>query len=122
MAKRRSHSTEYMQIKRQLLENVGKCELCGSSRGLELHHIVPVVCGGSDSPENLILVCKKCHALLTPKSELTRIGLKKAKQGTKFVSAIDFYTELDAYEGDFVLKDVFEVFNRLAGLEVELEG
>lgn len=119
MSKSRSNSEEYRQIKQQLLEEVGKCELCGSTRELELHHVIPVVCGGSDSPENLILVCKKCHALLTPKSELTRIGLKKAKQGTKFVSAIDFYTELDAYEGDFVLKDVFDVFNRLAGLEVE---
>lgn len=118
MAKRRSHSTEYMQIKRQLLENVGKCELCGSSRGLELHHIVPVVCGGSDSPENLILVCKKCHALLTPKSELTKIGLKKAKEGP-LVSAWDFYEELDAYEGDFDWRDMFEVFDRLAGLEIE---
>lgn len=118
MSKSRSNSEEYRQIKQQLLEEVGKCELCGSTRELELHHVIPVVCGGSDSLENLILVCRKCHAILTPKSELTKIGLKNAKKGPA-VSALDFYTELDAYEGDFVLQDVFDVFNRLAGLEVK---
>ena len=29
---------------------------------LEGHHIVPVSCGGGDEPENLITLCKTCHA------------------------------------------------------------
>ena len=29
---------------------------------LEVHHIVPVSCGGGDEPENLITLCKRCHA------------------------------------------------------------
>ena len=29
---------------------------------LEVHHIVPVSCGGGDEPENLITLCKTCHA------------------------------------------------------------
>lgn len=58
---------------------MNKCELCGSSRQLELHHIVPRVCGGDNSEENLILICKRCHALLTPTSLLTKIGINNKR-------------------------------------------
>ena len=53
-----------------------KCELCGSVRGLEIHHIVPVSVGGTDDKENLLCVCKKCHALLTP----TGLLIKRAQR------------------------------------------
>lgn len=55
------------------------CELCGSVKGLEVHHIIPIVCGGDDSVDNLICVCRKCHALLTPRSVLTKIGIAKVQ-------------------------------------------
>ena len=29
---------------------------------LEVHHIIPVSEGGGDEPENLVTLCKKCHA------------------------------------------------------------
>lgn len=28
---------------------------------LEVHHITPVSCGGSDNPSNLVTLCKRCH-------------------------------------------------------------
>ena len=61
----------------QCVEEAGKCELCGSIKGLEAHHIIPVACGGSENHENLICVCRVCHTKLTPHSELTKIGLRK---------------------------------------------
>ena len=63
----------------RVVEEAGRCELCGSRRGLEAHHIIPVVCGGDDREENLICVCQCCHARLTPRNLLTSLGLKKLK-------------------------------------------
>ena len=38
------------------------CKMCGSnSRKLEVHHIVPKEDTGSDSPKNLVTLCKRCH-------------------------------------------------------------
>lgn len=28
---------------------------------LNVHHILPVSCGGGDEPENLVTLCKECH-------------------------------------------------------------
>lgn len=64
----------------QLIKEVGKCELCGSKRGLEVHHIVPISVGGLDADDNKIVVCCGCHAKLTPTSLLTKIGLERTKR------------------------------------------
>jgi 5-methylcytosine-specific restriction endonuclease McrA len=37
------------------------CQSCGSSVGLEVHHITPRSKLGDDAPENLITLCWKCH-------------------------------------------------------------
>src|SRR4051812_35602132 len=47
----------------------GKCEACGwcppdeAWTLLNLHHIVPVACGGSDDSENIVLLCPNDHAV-----------------------------------------------------------
>ncbi len=38
-----------------------RCWRCGYLRCLEKCHIVPNALGGHDAPENLVLLCKKCH-------------------------------------------------------------
>lgn len=63
---------------RQLLREHHCCELCGDTRNLEVHHIIPVVCGGSNDINNLIVICGACHAKLTPKNELIKLGIQKA--------------------------------------------
>ena len=40
------------------------CQLCGSHRNLEVHHIRRRSRGGEDSTSNLLTVCHDCHALL----------------------------------------------------------
>ena len=73
--------------KKEFMEMFDKCELCGSPRNLELHHIIPTCTGfigvDLDVPDNWIMVCHKCHAQLTPKKLLTKIGLQKAKMNGK---------------------------------------
>ena len=38
------------------------CWRCGCEKNLERCHIVPYSLGGIDSPKNLVLLCKRCHA------------------------------------------------------------
>jgi len=42
-----------------------KCGNCGSEpsdgQSLDVHHIVPVLAGGTNHPDNLIALCKRCH-------------------------------------------------------------
>ncbi|NEP15205.1 MAG: group II intron reverse transcriptase/maturase [Symploca sp. SIO2C1] len=52
---------------RELKENIkaergAKCELCGSLKNLDLHHIIARKNKGKDSKENLQLLCRTCHA------------------------------------------------------------
>ena len=39
-----------------------RCWRCGCQKNLERCHIVPDSLGGEDSPSNLVLLCKRCHA------------------------------------------------------------
>ena len=66
-------------MKKALKENEGRgCELCGRTKTLEAHHIIPRSIGGPDSEDNIICICSACHAKLTPKSLLTKIGLRNS--------------------------------------------
>jgi hypothetical protein len=38
-----------------------KCQWCGSSQVMEVHHIIPRRAGGSDHPHNLVTLCHACH-------------------------------------------------------------
>lgn len=38
-----------------------KCSECGKDKNLRVHHVKPVCYGGSDSLDNLITLCQKCH-------------------------------------------------------------
>jgi DNA mismatch repair protein MutS len=40
---------------------VSVCEVCGSTKGLEMHHIVSQAAGGADSAGNLVCLCESCH-------------------------------------------------------------
>jgi len=68
-----------------MIKKKDACELCGSTRGLEVHHIIPRCVGGSDSEDNIITVCVKCHGILTPKSELTRLGIQRVKARNELI-------------------------------------
>lgn len=37
------------------------CWRCGCERNLERCHIIPDTLGGKDAPENIVLLCKRCH-------------------------------------------------------------
>ncbi|ACX52878.1 HNH endonuclease [Ammonifex degensii KC4] len=45
----------------KVLNRDGACVLCGSTRRLQRHHLVPRSKGGTDTPENQVLLCAECH-------------------------------------------------------------
>ena len=54
------------------------CQRCGrySKGNLELHHIKPIGFGGSNSKDNLIPLCRECHAEM-PSSKIAKRKRKK---------------------------------------------
>lgn len=58
------NNTRYIAAvaKREVYANAnGKCQNCGSTYQLELDHIKSFATGGSGSPANIQLLCKKCN-------------------------------------------------------------
>jgi hypothetical protein len=54
---------------RLIAERGGGCEICGvrgEERQLQVHHRLPVLRGGDDSDENLLVLCFACHHHLQP--------------------------------------------------------
>ena len=69
-----SYGKEFKQSRREALKRDDEeCQLCGVSdeqhvaennETLHAHHIIPRENGGSDSTENLLIVCSGCHQTL----------------------------------------------------------
>jgi len=49
-------------LRKKVFDRYGeRCAKCGARKRVEVHHIKPVVYGGTDDLENLIPLCRKCH-------------------------------------------------------------
>ena len=58
----RLDSESYRQLHRQVLQRDGwRCQMCGSMRCLEVHHLIFRSHCGGDLEENLITMCAECH-------------------------------------------------------------
>jgi len=56
--------TTYKELRDQVLARDGwRCQSCGSSRNLQVHHLRARSKLGDDILENLISLCASCHAL-----------------------------------------------------------
>ena len=56
-------SDEYNSLTTLVLERDGwKCQSCGSSTNLQVHHLVYRSHLGADEFNNLITLCAKCHS------------------------------------------------------------
>lgn len=52
----------WRSLKRLVIERDKKCKKCGSAHDLTIDHIVPLSRGGTNTPENLQALCRKCNA------------------------------------------------------------
>lgn len=104
----------------KVVDEAGRCELCGSRRGLEAHHIIPICAGGDNSEENLICVCGTCHARLTPRSKLCKIGIDRVKTRNYLVT---LWTEIyDRCENAENIFDIFDAVDRTMESAIEKVG
>jgi group II intron reverse transcriptase/maturase len=58
-----AENSQWRELKETIIAERGaKCEICGSTEKLDLHHIKARKYRGKDVVENLQLLCRKCHA------------------------------------------------------------
>lgn len=64
-------------IRRQVWQrDKSSCTQCGSKYALQIDHIIPKAFGGSDTAENLRLLCRSCNQ----RAAIEKLGLEKAAQ------------------------------------------
>jgi len=71
-----------------------KCQLCGSTELLEVHHVMPRHLGGSDHPFNLVTLCRFCH---------DRVHANSITETARFCKSqmrIDNWSQIDSEEVD----------------------
>ena len=103
------------------------CENCGKEDELEVHHIIPLVEGGSDDFENFVALCSDCHKIFHKKnkSQLTKLGIEKTKQQNNeyqlhpenynkicLVNLLDIYDWVDNNE-DATIIELVEFLSKL---------
>ena len=62
--RRKQLKTEFNRpsFKKILEETKGKsCMYCGSDKGVDYHHIIPLISGGDNRLQNIIPLCYDCH-------------------------------------------------------------
>jgi len=86
------HTREWFESNKtavRTLKAEDKCQNCGNE-GEHLHHIVPLVVGGTNNLSNLAVLCAECHGKVHGNKrllskELQRKGIESAlKKGVKF--------------------------------------
>jgi len=56
-----AHGLERHPFLRILQRDGFACQLCGSRRNLQVHHVCPRSRGGDDEDTNLLTLCCHCH-------------------------------------------------------------
>jgi len=56
-------SSSWTRIRNSHIEKENFCQSCGTTRKLQVHHIIPVSYAPEKEldPDNLITLCKRCH-------------------------------------------------------------
>ena len=58
--------TEQAKIRKQTyIPSKTKCAICGCKEKVELHHMIPLLIGGTNDKRNSIYLCKICHTDVT---------------------------------------------------------
>lgn len=60
--RKKSRKTNIEQREKALNRDNYRCTVCGETEFLEVHHIIHRANGGTDDLDNLITLCRKCHA------------------------------------------------------------
>jgi len=81
------------KIMRAVLLRDHHCRICGSTRGLQVHHLRPRTWGGTDDISGLALVCSTCHRPLVPHGRWALVGNPNVPDGLRRVHLDDLTPE-----------------------------
>lgn len=66
---------EYARLRREILERDGwRCQKCGCSKNLDVHHVRRRSALGDDAEANLITLCRACHQILHLRTNRSQAG------------------------------------------------
>lgn len=83
--------------------NLGKvCYNCGSTENVELHHIVPLKCGGTNSISNIAVLCHRCHMAAHHGRHIRDYCNKKVSGRPKSASDDEIAEALKEYTGGLI--------------------
>jgi 5-methylcytosine-specific restriction endonuclease McrA len=85
--KSNGHVPNWNKIRQYVQERDKWCVLCGE-KGEEIHHVVYKNDGGSDTPDNLVLLCKDCHKAIhddAPNEAMRYKGIISEKQAKEYL-------------------------------------
>jgi 5-methylcytosine-specific restriction endonuclease McrA len=56
-------TTDYLKHKQEVCNRYGnKCVYCGSDKNICIDHVIPLIRGGDNEPDNLVTACKQCNS------------------------------------------------------------
>src|SRR5215475_13176696 len=87
---------EWKTIKTAVLIRAGwRCQACGAGGRLDVHHIVKRAYGGSDFDlDQLVALCRRCHALTDAPSSRGRLVVA-ACGGGRFAFEVSHHSAVD---------------------------
>lgn len=83
MARREFTKAVKLAVLKRCMDDAGHiwCERCRGKivggNGPEYHHIKDAWVGGSNDPENCLLLCRKCHQTITSKETVPQVAKTK---------------------------------------------
>ena len=60
--KQSGSTTAWRRLREQVIRRDGCCQMCGTEERLSVDHIIPRVAGGTDSLDNLQVLCSSCNS------------------------------------------------------------
>lgn len=77
-------------VRAVILKRDGKCLQCGSTEDLTLDHIIPRSVGGTDDPENLQTLCRRCNSGKNNRDHRSMVGQSLAESEAPLASDTGF--------------------------------
>ena len=95
----------WKQIQGKVIQrDKGSCQFCMADQGrMDVHHITPRKYGGSNSMDNLILLCSYCHSRIS----------RPEKYGLPLSALVFYLAKLATAWGENVLDDAVDILNTI---------
>ena len=95
------------EVRKAIYKREGyECAVCGSTRQLEIHHVIKRSRGGSDAPSNLVCLCHLCHCAIHGE-RVRPVALDDFPYSDEDVeqAVVEYLADLYAEQGEIWLPD-----------------